>query len=58
HGTEIVFSRDVPTPVRDGYQFNGWVTYDDSPLTGTRLTTDETITASWVPNPYRVGGGD
>ena len=27
HGTKIKFSRDIPTPVREGYTFVGWSRY-------------------------------
>ena len=48
HGTKLKFSRDIPTPVRDGYIFKGWTDsgYD---ITGGRITSSFTITAKWEP---------
>ena len=49
HGTALEFSRDVPTPVRDGYTFTGWFRYGRI-MTGLRLTCSEEITATWTKN--------
>lgn len=46
HGTALKFSRDIPTPVRDGYTFAGWMWYT-TPVTGMGLTSNEKITATW-----------
>ena len=46
HGTALEFSRDVPTPVRDGYTFTGWMWYT-TPVTGMGLTSNTKITATW-----------
>ena len=46
HGTALEFSRDVPTPVRDGYTFAGWMWYT-TPVTGMGLTSNAKITATW-----------
>lgn len=40
---------DLPVPTRDGYTFDGWTEFGNK-VTGRRLTTNVTITASWVPN--------
>ena len=46
HGTALKFSRDIPTPVRDGYTFAGWMWYT-TPVTGMGLTSNTKITATW-----------
>lgn len=46
HGTALKFSRDIPTPVRDGYTFAGWMRYT-TPVTGMGLTSNAKITAAW-----------
>lgn len=40
---------DLPVPTRDGYTFDGWTEFGNK-VTGRRLTTNVTITASWMPN--------
>ena len=49
HGTKIKFSRDIPTPVREGYTFVGWSRYGRT-MTNLRLTCDEEISAIWSKN--------
>lgn len=49
YGTKIKFSRDIPTPVREGYTFVGWSRYGRT-MTNLRLTCDEEISAIWSKN--------
>ena len=49
HGTHLKFSRDIPTPVRDGYTFVGWSRYGRT-MTNLRITCDEEISAIWSKN--------
>ena len=46
HGTALKFSRDITTPVRDGYTFAGWMLHT-TPITGIGLTGNIKITATW-----------
>ena len=47
HGTELKFSRDIPTPVRDGYTFVCWETEYGGRYTGMGLTANEKLHAIW-----------
>jgi len=54
------YGRNLPTPRKDGYTFEGWYTSEDS--TGTLVTNDTIVTndldhtlfARWTANTYRV----
>ena len=47
HGTKIKFSRDIPTPVREGYTFVCWEDEYGGRYTGMGLTTNEKLHAIW-----------
>ncbi|EJX03346.1 hypothetical protein EVA_08546 [gut metagenome] len=40
--------KDLPVPVREGYEFIGWGTFDNEyPFTGCVVDSDETLRALW-----------
>lgn len=47
HGTKLKFSRDIPTPVRDGYTFVCWEDEYGGRYIGMGLTANEKLHAIW-----------
>ncbi len=48
---------ELPTPVKPGYTFAGWLDADGNPVTAETawaLPADSTLTASWTANTYTV----
>lgn len=46
----IIFPKDIPTPVRDGYTFSGWLDKWGDNFEGMYATNNQTLTASWTLN--------
>jgi uncharacterized repeat protein (TIGR02543 family) len=47
----------LPTPIRDGYVFDGWFTWWTGGVkvtTGTMFGKDTTVYARWMPNAYKI----
>lgn len=56
-GQTGVSASDLPTPVRDGYTFNGWFTQKDGGTkieAGYRASADITVFARWTANTYNL----
>ena len=50
YGMMVTFSKDVPTPVRDGYTFAGWLDEYGDELPGMGLSEPAKISAIWKSN--------
>ena len=46
----IILPKDIPTPVRDGYTFSGWLDKWGDDFEGMYATNNQSLTASWTPN--------
>ena len=50
YGMIVTFAKDIPTPVRDGYTFAGWLDEYGEELPGMGLSEPTTISAIWKQN--------
>lgn len=50
YGMIVTFAKDIPTPVRDGYIFAGWLDEYGEELPGMGLSEPAKISAIWKPN--------